>query len=185
MHGSGGFRSFCLQQHSCLEFVLMLFSAITFPSTKWSIFPASTNTSRSYFRPPPRHIPTSLLLLCTLCRCLHMDISHQDGISKWLFESCEAVLRQSLGGSAGASGSPPGTAKKSFKAYKTCSTSVPNTKLCCFISASVGSHITMRHRSILFPWAHIFFSWLDWNLQSSSFPFLFVLSSSEHKINFH
>lgn len=137
------------------------------------------------FRRPPIQVHTSLLLFCMLCGCLHKDISQQDGTSKRLFEICDTVLQKSLGTDAGAAASPSGTTEKSFKAYKTCSTSVPNMASWLCLCICVKPHNNEAQIYFISLGTHLLGSWVGIFFFFVLFFFFFFLSGSERKIHLH
>lgn len=114
-----------------------------------------------------------------LCRCLHEDPSQEDGPSKGLFEIRGTALQKSLGTDAGADASPSGTTEKSFKAYKACSTSVPNVASWLCLCICVKPQDIQAHIYFISPGTHLFQGWVG-----SFFIFIFFLSSFEHKLSF-
>lgn len=95
-----------------------------------------------------------------LCRCFHKDISQQDGISKQLFETHDTILQKSLGTDAGADANPSGTTEKSFEAYNTCSTSVPNMALWLCPCICVQPHNNEAQIYFIFLGTDLSFGWI-------------------------
>lgn len=133
---------FSLSKNAAAWSLFCCFSPILhFPPWNTAFCLLQTALWKAKFRQPPIPVHTSLLFFGVPRRCLRKGISQQDGTANSRLNP-DTVLQKSLGTDAGADASPAGTTEKSFKAYKTCSTSVPSTAswLCLCICAKPHSN---------------------------------------------